>query len=96
MFNIFVIRSAYGWWEQFFMSSVADLRLWKGRALFSKVGGVVGKNYFLRSVRGSINSFFVRFCWEKSKNRKIFREGKGDRSQRPPLNPSLHVILNLI
>jgi hypothetical protein len=29
---------------------------------------VIGENHFLRSIRGSINSFFVRFCWKKSKN----------------------------
>jgi hypothetical protein len=51
-----------------FFPSVADLGFRKGRALFSKGGAVVGKNHFLRSIRGSINSFFVRFCWEKSEN----------------------------
>ncbi len=65
---------------------MADLGFWKGRALFSKGGAVVGKNHFLRPIRGSVNSFFVRFCWEKS---KIFREGEAIVPQRPPLNPPL-------
>jgi hypothetical protein len=70
------------WWP------VADLEFWKGMALFSKGGAVVGKNHFLRSIRGTVNSFSHVFA---GKNRKIFREGEGDRPQRPPLNPPLVV-----
>jgi hypothetical protein len=53
-----------------------------GGHFFSKGGVVVGKNNFLRSIGGSINSFFVRFF--AGKNRKIFLEEENDRSQRPP------------
>jgi len=32
------------------LQSVADLGFWKGRAIFSKVGAMIGKNHFLRTV----------------------------------------------
>jgi len=44
---------------------VADLGFWKG-------GAMVGKNHFLITVRGGINSFSFTFA---GKNRKIFLEG---------------------
>jgi hypothetical protein len=52
---------------------VADLGFWKGGAIFSKVGAMVGKKHFLRTVRGGINSFSFAFA---GKNRKIFLEGR--------------------
>jgi hypothetical protein len=65
---------------------VADLGFWKGGAIFSKVGAMIGKNHFLRTVRGGKNSFSFAFA---GKNRKFFLEGRGDRPHRPPLNPPL-------
>lgn len=37
------------------------------RRHFSEEGAVIGKNDILRFIRGNINTFFVHFCWEKSK-----------------------------
>ncbi len=65
---------------------MADLGFWKGGAVFSKVGAMIGKNHFLRTVRGGKNSFSFAFA---GKNRKFFLEGRGDRPNRPPLNPPL-------
>jgi len=65
---------------------VADLGFWKGGHFFSKGGAVVSKKYFLGSIRSSISSFFVRFCWEKSKN--FSRRGRSPPAP-PPLNPPL-------
>jgi hypothetical protein len=66
--------------------SVADLGFWKGGAIFSKVGAMIAKNHFLRTVPGGKNPFSFAFA---GKNRKIFLEGRGDRPHRPPLNPPL-------
>jgi hypothetical protein len=58
---------------------VADLGFWKG-------GAMIGKNHFLRIIRGGQNSFSFAFA---GKNRKFFLEGRGGRLHRPPLNPPL-------
>jgi hypothetical protein len=65
---------------------VADLGFWKGGVIFSKVGAMIGKNNFLRTVRGGKNSFSFAFA---GKNRNFFLEGRGDRPHRPPINPPL-------
>jgi hypothetical protein len=51
---------------------------------------MIGKNHFLRTVRGGKNSFSFAFA---GKNRKIFLEGRGDRPHCPPLNPPLQLLL---
>jgi hypothetical protein len=66
--------------------TVADLGFYKPGALFSNGGALIGKNHILRPIRGSINSFFVCFCWKKS---KIFLEGRDDRPIALLLNPPL-------
>ncbi len=53
----------------------------EGDAFFSKGEMVIGKNHFLRSIRGSINSSFVCFGWEKK--RKNTLEWRSDRFHRP-------------
>jgi hypothetical protein len=71
---------------------VADLGFWKGGAIFSQVKAMIGKNHFLRTVRGGKNSISFAFA---GKNRKFFLEGRGDRPHRPPLNPP-PIIQNII
>jgi hypothetical protein len=66
--------------------TVADLGFWKGGAIFSKGGAMIGKNHFLRTVRGGKNSFSFAFA---GKNRNFFLGGRGDRPHRPPPNPPL-------
>jgi len=59
---------------------VADLGFQKkGHFSFEESGGHQQK-HFLRSIRGNINLFFVRFCWKKS---KFFFEERDDRSRHP-------------
>ena len=65
-------------------------RIMAGRCDFSKGGGIISKKHVLRCIWGSISSFFIPFCWKKS---KIFpRRGVRSLRSTPPLNPPLTCI----
>jgi hypothetical protein len=68
---------------------VADLGFWRGGGGcdFSEGGCDHRQKHILRCIRSSMNLFFVRFCWEKSKN--FLEEGCDRPIAPPPLNPPL-------
>ncbi len=64
-----VIIFKHKFWSHFYYHW--HIQRWANMA---KGGMIIGKNHFLRSIWGSINSFSLE------KNRKIFFEGKSNRS----------------